>query len=137
MTPRPSPNLPALLALLALAGCGTPQLVAQGSLSVVDVSPSDGAEAVPADAAQAVCFSQPLLAADATVARFWVADETGARAPELQVGLADGDGSCVRLAHGPLRPGVGAVIHVEKGVRAAQGTAALPVEVESRFKTAP
>jgi hypothetical protein len=128
-------RLPAWLVPLALLGCGTPTLEAQGTLSIVDVSPTDGAIDVPVDAAQTVCFSQPVAAADASVSKFWVEDQNAQKAPELQVGLA-GDGACVRIAHAALAAGVQHLVHVEKGVRAAQGAAALPVGLDSRFQTA-
>jgi hypothetical protein len=106
-------------------------------LSVVDVSPSDGATQVSGADVEGVCFSQAINPADATTDRFWVADEAGNVVSGLQVTLSGTDGACVALKHDVLPGNSAFLIHLQPGIRAASGTATLPIEVESRFRTAP
>lgn len=124
------------LAILCCAACGNPTLDAQAALAVVNLSPTDGAVDVPVGASQSACFSANVSEADATSSHFWVADASGNPAPGLSVALSPTDGHCVTLSHEALAAGSGYVLHVEAGVRAADGSGSLPVAVDSHFTTA-
>ena len=75
------------------------------------------------------------MADDASSAHFWVADASGNHAPGLQVVLSPTDAHCVTVSHEALAAGSGYVLHVDSGVRAADGSGSLPVTVESHFTT--
>ena len=123
------------LLLLGCAACGSPTLDAKSALAVVDLSPTDGAVDVPLASSQSACFSAAVLADDASDALFWVADASGDHAPGLQVSPSPTDAHCVTLSHEALAAGSGYVLHVEPGVRAADGSGSLPVAVDSHFTT--
>lgn len=122
------------LALLGLAACGSPTLQVPSTLSVVNLTPTDGAVDVPPESAQSACFSAPVLQADATADHFWVQDASGNRAQGLAVALGQ-DAHCVSVSHAALGASSGYILHVKAGVRAADGSASLPLDVESRFTT--
>ena len=122
-------------ALLCCAACGTPTIQTSAALAVVNLSPTDGAVDVPPAAVQSICFSAAIDPGDADPTHFWVADDSGAKADGLEVALAD-DPLCVKVGHRPLAGQAVHVLHVEAGVRAADGSGTLPVAVEGRFTTA-
>lgn len=121
-------------ALLGLAACGSPSVTAPATLSVVNLSPTDGAVEVPTTAVQSACFSAPVRTEDATPANFWVADDSGAKADSLTVQPA-ADPHCVSVGHAALHPGTGYTLNLKAGIRAADGSGTLPVSVQSRFTT--
>jgi hypothetical protein len=120
--------------VLGLAACGSPSFQTHAALVVVALSPADGATGVPRDATQSACFSAPVQRGDVEPSKISVTDLAGAPVPGLVVGL-EGDGRCVRLTHDPLAPSTDYLLHIVAGLRASDGSPALPGAAQGRFRT--
>ncbi len=119
-------------AALAVAACGTPQIVVTTPLAVVNFAPHDGATNVDPAASQAVCFSEE-VDAKAAAGKITVVDEAGAEPALLD--LKNADANCVAIGHETLQADTAYRIRVSKGLAARSG-AAFATEVTSRFRTA-
>ena len=129
-----SPCRPSSLLVLGLAACGSPNFQTHAPLAVVALSPADGATDVPRTATESACFSAPVQRGDAEPSKVSVTDLRGAPVPGLTVAL-EGDGRCVRLTHDPLLPSTDYLLRVVGGLRASDGSAALPAAAEGHFRT--
>ena len=114
--------------LLGLAACGSPTLQTPSALSVVNLSPTDGAVDVPVDAEQSACFSAAVAASDASASNVWVVDASGAKPSDLKAALAS-DPHCISLSHAALKPAAGYPLHVLAGLFGFVGLVLLVVVV--------
>ena len=127
---------PLLLAfsVLALAGCAEPTLEVQVPLSIVSVSPHDGANGIALAAVPTVCFSREMDAA-AAVGNLVLEVDGAAEVPGDSV-KATGTPQCLSVDHAALSANTGYLVRAKQGLTSKDGTA-LAAELVSRFRTAP
>lgn len=124
--------------LLAIA-CGSAEIVAPAPLSIVDTSPSQGAE-VPADELPVVLvFSEPVERASLVGVTLEETTRTGQRVRDRSIALEafDLDSNTATFTVEPLPADTAFLLTIDASIVEAVSGAQLPTDVVRRFRTAP
>jgi hypothetical protein len=121
-------------AVTALAGCAEPTIEVQVPLSVVSVSPHDGANNIDPTAVPTICFSKEmdLAAASGNL----VLELDGAGEVSGDAVIATGSAQCLSVSHPALMANTAYVVRAKQDLTSSDGTT-LEVDVVSHYRTAP